>query len=253
MFNIHREVHSILKGFIMSKLLIMFFTVIFFTFQAGCFDIAEDEHAPNNSGFNLDEELENLNSEEEPTIRKSINKLVDNIEGGDTSKAILPLSEILTDDNSDHDFATKSVAASALSSLTKNGDWAQAETILYPVKDQLFHARSEFVRASAAKALGSSGWPQFIESLELAMKTDKSVFVRSAAQDAISALLKESENFDEIQKLRTTGTDGPIPSTFQTLSLTSEPRTCVTKEEYEWNKSHIIALNSETMQISVCE
>jgi ABC-type phosphate/phosphonate transport system substrate-binding protein len=243
------------RGIIMRHAWITLTVLLFLTIQIGCNSEENTENSLNGSeqSFNIDEAIEGLSSGQEANIRKSIKGISGNSKSENILNAIPPLTDILADETQNHDLATKAMVSSAISSISKGVDWDEADRMLVPVREQLYTGRSEFVRASAAKALGDSGWTQVKSDLIAAIKTDKSILVRTACENAINTLNQYQQAPVDQKELSMEEKTVNTVLTFNTSSSNSVHRDCMTEEEYDWIKKHILNFNTETMQIPICE
>ncbi len=184
----------------------------------------------------------------ETDLRSKIRRLAFSKDRTQMKESVKVVRDIFESRHKDHDLATVTLAAAALAELSKaEEDRTAALAALEPLRKALFRDKSAVVRASAARSLGASGYIEFKSPLELAIKTDASLLVRTAASEALEKLTGETVLSPIEEAL--------AESTVSTRrSLSSSPSSeCIPRELFESLSEHLLILDPENAERSICQ
>ncbi len=184
----------------------------------------------------------------ETNLRAKIRGLASSKNKAEANESIDSLTDIFEGGDNNHDLATRTLAAAALAELSKaEEDRAAAVASLEPLRKALFRDKSAVVRASAARSLGASGYIEFKSPLELAMKTDASLLVQTAASEALEKLTGETL----VSPVEKALAESTIPTRRSLSSSVSSE--CIPRELFESLNEHLLILDPENAERSICK
>ncbi len=206
----------------------------------------------------LAQALKDLREGNELTVRDAIRRISTLSSSPNIAAAVDPLIQVFEDSAGGFDFFTRSMAGNCLALIAKEqNNYHKAGRALDALTNVMFNDPRESIRASAAAALGQTGYAEMIPLLERCVLVDQSPLVQSAAKNSITELSKSrlgaaaTRSAPTALSKETLATDRSTDSTVGQSE--DQLKTCLMPEEIKWMKDHVIMLGSQEPLLPACE